>query len=173
MQGALGPLRQNGYVVRDIEEAIAFWTRAVGVGPFFLIDPVPLRSFRYRGEAFAPDVAIALANSGPLQIELIQPRDDTPSMYRDFLASGREGLQHVAFWPEDYDAAVARMEADGFVEGQAGEIGRRGRFAYYARPGEAERVIELSEVSGAKGRFFAEVRDAAASWDGRDPVRRP
>jgi len=31
---------------------------------------------------------IALANSGSLLIELIQQRNDAPSMYRNFLAAG-------------------------------------------------------------------------------------
>jgi len=32
-------------------------------------------------------------------------------------------------------------------------------------------VIEISDVSGAKGKFFEAVRRAAADWDGRDPIR--
>ncbi len=57
---------------------------------------------------------MALANSGPLQMELIQIRNDAPSMYRDFLQAGHTGLQHVAYWTEDYDADLARLEAAGF-----------------------------------------------------------
>jgi hypothetical protein len=32
-------------------------------------------------------------------------------------------------------------------------------------------MIEISDVSGTKGRFFEAVRKAAMDWDGRDPVR--
>jgi hypothetical protein len=32
-------------------------------------------------------------------------------------------------------------------------------------------VVELSDVSGPKGAFFDLVRQAAADWDGSDPVR--
>ena len=32
-------------------------------------------------------------------------------------------------------------------------------------------VIEISDVSGGKGRFFEKVRAVAAEWDGADPVR--
>jgi hypothetical protein len=32
-------------------------------------------------------------------------------------------------------------------------------------------VIELSEVSGPKGKMFDLIRAAAKGWDGRDPVR--
>jgi len=33
-----GPVRQNGYVVRDVEAAMKYWTDVVGVGPFFYLD---------------------------------------------------------------------------------------------------------------------------------------
>ena len=33
-------------------------------------------------------------------------------------------------------------------------------------------VIEVSEISGPKGRFFAHIAAAARDWDGREPVRR-
>jgi hypothetical protein len=32
-------------------------------------------------------------------------------------------------------------------------------------------VIEISDISGSKGRFFERVKAAAADWDGADPVR--
>jgi len=32
-----GKVCQNGYVVRDIEKAMAFWTGVLRVGPFFYI----------------------------------------------------------------------------------------------------------------------------------------
>ena len=32
-------------------------------------------------------------------------------------------------------------------------------------------VIELSEISGVKGRFFRHIAESAAAWDGLDPIR--
>ena len=119
-----GEVRQNGYVVRDIEAAMRHWTERLGVGPFFYFEQVPIESFRYRGEASPLQASIALANSGPLQIELIQQRNDAPSMYRDFLAAGHEGLQHVAYWTEDFDQDFARIRELGYTVGQSGEVAR-------------------------------------------------
>ncbi len=172
MSRLYGDIRQNGYVVRDIEAALAHWTQVLGVGPFFYFERVPMEDFRYRGAPSPIEVSIALANSGPLQIELIQQRNDAPSMYRDFLATGREGLQHVAFWTEDFDARLGEARARGHAVGQAGRIGADGRFVYLETEAHAGTVIELSEVGGAKGRFFRHVAEAARTWDGRDPVRR-
>jgi catechol 2,3-dioxygenase-like lactoylglutathione lyase family enzyme len=172
MSRILGEIRQNGYVVRDIEAALRHWTEILGVGPFFYLETAPIEDFRYRGEPSPLQVSIALANSGPLQIELIQPRNDAPSMYRDFLATGSEGLQHVAYWTERMDADLERLERAGFSIGQSGRIGADGRFVYYETAAHPGTVVELSEVGGAKGRFFAHVREAAQTWDGSEPIRR-
>jgi hypothetical protein len=93
-------------------------------------------------------------------------------MYRDFLATGNEGLQHVAYWTESFDRDLDAARAAGFAIGQSGQIGADGRFVYFESSGHAGTVVELSEISGAKGRFFARIREAAASWDGSDPIHR-
>jgi hypothetical protein len=167
-----GAIRQNGFVVRDVEAAMRHWSDVLGVGPFFYFERVPIEDFRYRGEASPLEVSIALANSGPLQIELIQQRNGAPSMYRDFLDAGREGLQHVAYWTEQFDGDLERLHAEGFRVGQSGRIGEGGRFVYFETGAHPGTVVELSEVSGPKGRFFAHVAEQALVWDGSDPVRR-
>lgn len=171
LQG-LGPVRQLGYVVRDIEAAMAHWARALGVAPWFYAERVPVEDFTCRGAPSDAALSIALANSGPLQIELIQQRNEAPSLYLDFLQQAGEGLQHVAFWSEDFDAGLARLAGAGYAVAQSGRIGRRGRFAYTLNAAVPGNVVELSEVSGGKGRFFAEIAAAAQAWDGRDPIRR-
>ena len=102
MSRIFGAIRQNGYVVRDIRAAMDHWAGVMGVGPWFYIDRVSTEYFRYHGVDSPVEMSIALANSGDLQIELIQQRNDAPSMYKDFLDAGREGLQHVAYWSRDY-----------------------------------------------------------------------
>jgi catechol 2,3-dioxygenase-like lactoylglutathione lyase family enzyme len=173
MSRLFGPIRQNGYVVRDIDAALKHWTEVIGVGPFWYIDPVPIERFRYRGQASPLEVSIALANTGPLQIELIQQRNDAPSMYQDFLAAGHEGLQHIAYWTESFDADLERAQAAGFEVGQSGEIGENGRFVYFESRGHPGSVVELSEINGTKGAFFKRIAEAAADWDGSDPIRGP
>jgi len=33
-------------------------------------------------------------------------------------------------------------------------------------------MIELSELTGGKGDYFAQIATASQGWDGQDPVRR-
>ena len=172
MSALFGKVCQNGYVVRDIASAMKFWTEVLRVGPFFYIPSVKVDWFRYRGAESAVEMSIALANSGDLQIELIQQRNDAPSMYLDFLRDHGEGLQHMSYWSTDYQALYDRALAAGFKVGHEGQIGGpKGRFAYFETQGHAGTVIEISDISGGKGRFFEKVRAVAADWDGTDPVR--
>ena len=91
MSRLFGEVRQLGFVVDDIQTAIRHWSQVMQVGPWFLAERIPVENFRYKGKPGAPEVSVALANSGPLQLELIQPRNDAPTVYRDFLAAGRSG----------------------------------------------------------------------------------
>ena len=171
MSRFFGEIRQLGYVVPDIEAAMDYWTRELGVGPFFYNPRVPIENYRYKGESYEPHNSVALANSGALQVELIQCRNAVPSMYKDFTDAGHSGLQHVAYWTSDYDADLARLTAEGFKPVMSGEVGTRGRFVYfdtYYHPGT---VIELYEVAGPKGEMFRLIREASEGWDGSDPVR--
>jgi Glyoxalase/Bleomycin resistance protein/Dioxygenase superfamily len=145
MSRIFGQIAQIGYVVADIEASMLQWIRH-GVGPWFYIERVQTDYFRHRGVDSPVQMSIALANSGDVQIELIQQRNDAPSMYREFLDSGRSGAQHVAYWTTD--------------------------FAYLDTEHDQGTVIEISDISGAKGQLFAYIREQAAAWDGTDPIRR-
>lgn len=172
MSRFFGKVCQNGYVVRDIEAALKHWTEVMGVGPFYYIDRVKCGWFTYRGEPSPVEMSIALGNTGDLQIELIQQRNDAPSMYMDFLNAGNEGLQHMSWWTTDYQAQYDRAIAAGFKVGHEGQIGGpQGRFVYFDTETHPGTVIEMSDISGAKGKFFEHIRKAAIGWDGTDPVR--
>ena len=171
MSRIYGEVRQLGYVVRDIEAAMRHWVDVLGVGPWFYVDRLPVTNFLYRGKPYAPHVSIAISNSGSAQIELIQQRCETPSMYRDFLASGPEGLQHVSTWPVDYEATLARGLAAGHRIGQQGET-NRGPFAYMETEGPHRGTcMELAAYTATRKRQFDAIEAAARAWDGRDPIR--
>jgi len=176
MSRFFGEIRQVAYLVPDIEAAMAYWADDLGVGPWYYNPKVPIRNYTYRGERYEPHNSVALANAGGLQIELLQTRNDVPSMYRDFLRAGLYGVQHFAYWTEQFDADLARAEAAGFKVAMSGEVGANGRFVYFDdRSGRGGQypgtTIELSEVAGPKGRLFKLIREAAVGWDGRDPIR--
>jgi hypothetical protein len=165
-----GEIRQNGYVVRDLDAAMEAWI-AVGIGPWFTIRELQ-QPLRCRGVASDPVISIAFANSGPLQIELIQQHNNEPSAYREFLDAGREGFHHLAWWAEDFSSTMARAHAAGWPILHDGDGGGT-QFAYFELGGVTSTAIEVSELSDATYGMNKMVEDAAASWDGvTDPVRR-
>lgn len=169
-----GAVRQVGYVVRDIEKTMEEWVR-LGVGPWFYSEDVVSTSYRYYGATQAPPkLSIALANSGGLQIELIQQRDDTPSLYRDSLLRNGEVAQHVAYWTADRFADICRQLLEsGHIEGHAGQMGAgMGPYAYFVHPDHPSVMIEVSDTSGGKAQLFELIQKAALVWDGTDPIRR-
>ena len=172
MSRLFGNMRQVGVVVRDIEAAMKHWSEVCGIGPWFYTERLAVTAFTYKGQRYDDiHVSIALANSGDVQIELIQQRCDTPSMYQDFLAAGREGMQHWSSWPENYAETLERALANGYTVGQAGES-PRGPFVYFLNAGHPGTVIEMAEATPERMGIFEQVRQAAIGWDGTDPIRR-
>lgn len=164
-----GPIRQIGYVVSDLESALQSWV-AAGVGPWFVLRNLTQRA-QYRGSTCEVNCSIALANSGPLQIELIQQHDDTPSVYTEFLADG-EGFHQLAYWPEDFDAALGAVEKAGWPVLWKGGEDSGVPYAYVEPPGGPAAVIELMELNEVTQGLAQLVRDAAEGWDGStDPIR--
>lgn len=172
MSKLFGQICQVGYIVRDIEAAMQRWV-SIGVGPWFYRKESPVTEFNYYGKpSKLPRMAIALANSGGVQIELIQPLNDAPSLYLDMLDAGAEGVQHVAYWTEtEFDKYCDDLKERGFKEGHSGRMGRSGRFAYFVHDDVPGTVVEISETTGGKGERFKAIREAAETWDGADPIR--
>lgn len=171
MSRFFGDCRQVGIVVRDIESAMRHWVDVCGVGPWFYAEKLTVSAFSYRGVRQRDlHISVALANSGDVQLELIQQRCNTPSMYQDFLKAGREGMQHWSSWPADYDERLRQALARGYRVGQEGDS-PRGRFVYLWDEGHPGTVIEMADLTPARARIFDGIREAARGWDGQDPVR--
>lgn len=167
-----GPIRQIGYVVTDLDSALNGWV-ALGVGPWYVIRGLEQR-VTYRGEPCEITLSLALANSGDMQIEVIQQLDDTPSVFTEFLRSGRTGFHQLAYWTADFDATMRSVADAGWpvvwIGGSGPENGDT-RFAYVEPADSPAAVIEVMELTEATSGMATFVRDAAAAWDGSDPIR--
>ena len=171
MSRLFGAIIQNGYVVHDIAAAMRHWIEVLGVGPWFYIAHLPVTDFQYRGEPSPVDISLALANSGALQVELIQQRNNAPSLYRDFLNAGHEGLQHIGYGTKNFEADLARVLSAGYAIGHSGRVSGRGPFVYLLTEAHPGTVVELMDMSGARERTFARIAEAARNRDGKDPIR--
>src|SRR5580704_11030520 len=120
MSRIFGEMRQIGIVVKDIEKAMRHWVEVCGVGPWFYAERLPMFNYRYKGRPYdTPHLSIALANSGDIQLELIQQRCATPSLYHDFLNAGHEGAQHWSSWPVNFHEIREKALASGWHAGHS------------------------------------------------------
>lgn len=161
---------QAAYVVNDLREAAQKWSSIFGVGPFYLMEHIPVKSPKYRGQPNEVDFSTALTMAGGLQIELIQQHCDSPSCYRDMFAKGQEGFHHVAVICEDYNKEVNRYTAQGYELANEGLFGPMA-FCYVDTSKDLSCMIELLEDTQHIRDFFESIRKGCENWDGRNPVR--
>jgi len=108
----LPPVDQVGLVVRDLERTAAFYYSTFGLGPFSIVPEVKFDGVILRGRPTDSKIKVAFADSGSLQIELIQPLEGE-NIYAEFLQAGREGLHHLGFRVDDFDGMLARFKDRG------------------------------------------------------------
>ncbi|MEZ5498019.1 MAG: VOC family protein [Steroidobacteraceae bacterium] len=162
---------QHAWVVNDIEAAATRWARSFGVGPFFVAHyrAEQFRDSNYRGQPGQLNMRTAIAYSGPVQIELIEPLDAGPNAYRDVYAPGEEGYHHLCLWSHDLDADIAHYEKSGSAVVNSAKMKGGPRFAYMDGRSQFGCMIELLEYSKPIDEMFAGWRSRCEAWQG-DPV---
>jgi methylmalonyl-CoA/ethylmalonyl-CoA epimerase len=103
MSGALPPIRQIGYAVRDVEVALADFRSLTGVTGEAARYDVMLGAdchYRYRGQPAVARLDVVLVNDGLLDHEFVQVLEG-PHPARDFLEKHGEGINHLGFYVGD------------------------------------------------------------------------
>ena len=130
----LPPLSQVGLVVKDLHASAGYYAETLGIRPWYLVKSPPKEMVYCRGQEVPPEFTIALAFTGNIQLELIQPRDGDRSIYSEHLERGKEGLHHFGYFVWNLDRYLERAQKLGIKPLQWGHIGTRGglmtRYAY-------------------------------------------
>ena len=166
---------QWGIVVPDIELAMRHWIDVFNVGPFLHIRNIRPHEHEatYRGRPTDVRITVAFSYFGETQLEIIQQLNDSPSPYRDFLAAGRSGIQHIGFWSETYDEAFQKLVTDGFTPAYTARMrGVEKVTTYFDDPGAVGVMVELSQSTPRKTQLFGAMAEKVRRWDGKDPIRR-
>jgi hypothetical protein len=159
-------------VVRDLEAAVHHWSSKLGVGPFYAIEHISFRQSYFRGSPLSLDMSVAVAQWGPIQIELVEQHNTDASIYTEFAARHGEGLQHVGVLTDSVAAHLDNLRQFGIEAVQWGETTGGMRFAYVNTDAYPGAMIELIESGAGVAAFFAKVRKSASDWDGTRPLRR-
>lgn len=164
-------LRQVAYVVKDLDEALDYWTRVMKAGPFYKLEHAPLTNKLYRGATTDVDIDLAIGYSGELQIELIQQNNDVPSVFKEFLDTGRTGIHHIGLMPEDYSATLTHYVDLGHGPAFEADFGGA-KLTYIDTLDSLGHFIELwDDHDNFKG-LFEMIKAEANAWDGIDPIRK-
>ncbi|MFM9936310.1 MAG: VOC family protein [Novosphingobium sp.] len=168
----IGGVVQTAFVVADIHASITHFQRDCGAGPFFLLDHFLGDGQIYRGTPATADVTIAMGFVGHMQIELIQPLDEEPSVYRETIAARGYGFHHFGVAFTDVDAALPGYLDRGHTLAFRAPVPTGGSVAYLesadpAAPG----FIELIPATEGMDSLFTSQWQAAQHWDGANPVR--
>ena len=157
---------QNAFIVNDLEEGVNRWARTMGIGPFILLENIDLPNILYRGQPGELKLSAALAASGNIQVELIQPLHDHPSVYRDFYPTGQEGFHHMGVLTNDLAASIADYEARGHGTICSGGDPEGTEIAYMDTWADAHCLTELIRPADSYMDMNAMLQDAARNWDG-------
>jgi hypothetical protein len=160
---------QLGFVVEDLLRDAERWTRVHGVGPFHVFPRVEAVC-THRGTESKLDLQIAVAQAGPVQIELIEQFGEGPSVYRDLFRKGESGFHQICTLTRDYDGKRSHYEQLGYT--LASEMSTRsGRIAFYDTVRDFGFFTEVAESSPSFLANLAKISETCAAWDGTDPVR--
>ncbi|MGZ8747475.1 MAG: VOC family protein [Mycobacterium sp.] len=160
---------QLGHVVDDVLAAAAMWARAFGIGPFHVLPIVEQRT-SFGGEMRSVRIQVAVAQAGPVQIELIQQHCHTPSIFQNWSRGGTAAFHQIATVTDDYDGKKTRFEALGYkiaAESDAGKF----RVAYVDTSADFGFYTEVVESYPGRLTQVRAISDTCANWNGIDPVR--
>ena len=167
----IGPVMQIAFVPTDFDAALTYWTQVMGVGPFYLIQNIELGDMRYLGEPTDCKFSLALAYWGDVQIELIRPENDAPSIYNGEYAV-RDRLHHVCVLVDDIAEAYAICAEQGAEILVEGKVGANGRVIYADPGGGPGSVVEVLQSQPSTAELFGMIKQAGIGWDGSEPLRK-
>jgi methylmalonyl-CoA/ethylmalonyl-CoA epimerase len=144
----VGNTKQICLVTRDIYRTMAGLVK-VGIGPWsvYTFGPDNCTDSTYRGEPSNHTMRVALAFSGEMMWEVIQPLEGR-SIYTDFLDQHGEGIHHIASACDglSYAEQLEKMQTLGYNIIQSGVWAQGVPFAYFDTEGDMSTTIELFDI---------------------------
>ncbi|ROO27626.1 glyoxalase [Salinisphaera orenii MK-B5] len=162
---------QTAYIVAHLEDEIQRWIDDLNVGPWFVLEDFKGEEAIYRGKPSKASVKIGMAFAGHMMIELLQPNDDHPSVYKETREARGYGFHHFGVGSPHFGADVQRLERRGYDLAFQARVPTDDRVAYLDTKGELPGFLELIEVSEGMDEFFGRCYAASVGWDGKEPLR--
>jgi methylmalonyl-CoA epimerase len=136
-------VRQIGVIVKDVDEAIEYYTSKFGLGPFNTII-AERKGGIIRGKRGDYKLKIAFAQLGPLQLELTEILQGKP-IQAEFARDHGEGIHHLGIQVDDVDAEVEKWQERGFKVIQKSPSSLGYKFAFLDTDKTGGIVLELMQ----------------------------
>jgi methylmalonyl-CoA/ethylmalonyl-CoA epimerase len=142
---------QIGIMVKDLEKSVAAYEEFLGVKADYVgvTEKYEVTKAEYKGKPCYGRCYQALFNLDNVQIELVSPYGDEPSVWRDCLEKDGEGLHHLAFLTDNIQDTMNKMQAEGVEVMQYGtwpDEPKPGQYAYMDTRPEIKAIVEMLEV---------------------------
>jgi catechol 2,3-dioxygenase-like lactoylglutathione lyase family enzyme len=124
-QMKLPNVNQIGILVKDIPEAVAYYTKLLNIGHWYRSNTVKHEAI-YRGKPINTEEDIVLAFQGCMEVELIQVKGKEENVYSDMLGKSGGGIHHLGFTVSGYDKKLDQMKRNGVEVLQSGVITTKG-----------------------------------------------
>jgi len=147
---------QIALVVKDLDTTVENYWRLFGIGPwhFYTYARPLVKEMTYLGQPADYAMRVALANTGPLRIELIEMASGD-TVYAEHVAKHGYGVHHLGVLVDDMSAALAQAEAAGLTMTQDGAGFGRDGDGHYA-------YLDTEEIIGVTIELIQRPKERAA-----------
>jgi hypothetical protein len=169
MTAGWGPIVQNAYLVENIEQAAAAWSRQLGIGPFLHLPVVECSDVSWRGEPVEFPLATAVGYSGNLQIELLLMQPEQMRRFPELFRTGANKLHHYQVRTDDLDELIAArgLTDKVLLKGHA-VAGMKFCFVDLDLPDGS--LLEITEPTAEMLGFMNAFQQVAAGWPTDDAL---
>ncbi len=122
----LPKVNQVGIVVKDLDKAVSLFSGLYGINPWFYIIESGTSPVFYKENKIELSINIAVAFSGQIQFELIQPCDSNENIYNNHLEKHGEGIHHLGFFVSNLEKRILKANSLGIKVIQQGTIINKG-----------------------------------------------
>ncbi len=136
---------QIAIVVKNLDKAIAVWSKVLGVKPSRVTETGRWEETKmmFMGSPSEGRARLAFFNLNNIVVELIEPIDG-PSTWKEFLEKYGQGIHHIAFDISGKSECINRfIEAGGRIQ-QSG-LFRGGRYIYIDAKESLGAIVEILE----------------------------
>ena len=146
MEPVFKDIHQIGIVTKNLRETIMKFTDGYGISPWNIweYNNIIVKDMIVRNKRIDYKMLVATCKTGNVDWEIVEPLDNN-SIYYEFLMTNGEGLQHINYIVNNFNATVNFFKNKGLKIEQAGNLFGKHNFVYFNCKSDLKHIVELSK----------------------------